>query len=287
MGTEADVAPDSVLSENWRGCPAESHNAKAAGDLPTYCEGARCFTSECCLPRGTCNSTEICNEQTHVPYDRGVLCEDEVCIESECCEPKATCEEAVCVSATHAFDETLTGTLCWGPTCMESECCSYRDSCTLAACGDDNANMRVKPSLADDFLCTSLECTADECCEWEFDAYKRTTDYLTTPIVDTASYPTARDAFTACGADANCDGFTCPVGGTDGDGQAVGPCFLRALGSTSDGTVGPEFKVSFISVTCSQSICETDANLTSKGDDLPSSCAGDQCTPTESCDERG
>jgi len=174
---------------------------------------------------------------------------------------------------------------------MESECCGYRASCSFDVCGPADADkMRLK-TLDADFTCSGLECTAHECCEWAFDGFKRTTDYLTTDLTPGDEYSTPKDAFDACpSSNADCDGFTCRVGGTAGDGQAMGPCYLAESGGTGDGTVANSdghYLVTFLKVTCSQSVCDAVANMILKvGADLPSTCAA-ACTTSECCVEQG
>lgn len=260
----------------WMGCPSDTHVDKAVGDLPTRCEGAECTIFECCAERGICNVTEACNEDTHVPRDRnGVPCPGQDCTVSDCCDPRDQCASSDCaaITSTHIFVDP--GTPCWGTECTESECCEFRASCAAAVCSS-GSNMRLKASPP---LCRGTACTQGECCEYNFANYKRSNDFLTTAIADTAGYSTASDAIDQCNVDGTCSGITCPV---NSDGMAIGPCHLRASGASTagDGTSS----VSFVSIACAVSDCGANQILKT-GSNLPETCTGG-CNALQCCDDQ-
>merc|ERR1712070_879699 len=95
-----------------------------------------------------------------------------------------------------------------GKECTQSECCDLRASCTVDSC--PAANQMLK-ALDANFRCEGTTCSDDECCEFFFDGYARTTDYLTQTITNVDAYSTPSDAVDACTLDADCDGITCEL----------------------------------------------------------------------------
>jgi len=279
---------------DWMGCPASSHVSKTSP--PSSCAGAECTTYECCDMRGTCVQTECdadlyncdevapnittpCDDSLQVLRDRnGEVCETATCQVDECCDNRGQCEAAYCenVLSTKFFIAQADTHRCWGTLCSESECCELRVACAITAC-DAEATWRLKSSPG---LCASNSCLDDECCEWYFDGYKRTTDtHLTAAHTDTAEYDVPA-AIAACDtAGGTCGGITCAV---SSDAVAVAPCLLKASGSTASSNT----LMSFVKTICASSNCPTATHVLKRDALLPDSCTGSGCDTAQCCDAR-
>ena len=85
------------------------------------CAGVSCTKSECCIPRGKCDSG-TCDAATEVGTKGTKLCQGAECNPVECCQKRGKCDNFVCPGGTSQKSGSVP--LCADTKCWTSECCS-------------------------------------------------------------------------------------------------------------------------------------------------------------------